>query len=492
MIGIVWFKRDLRLEDHAALHAAADGPVLPLYVVEPEYWRGADASWRQWAFTRGAVADLAARLPLVVRVGDAVAVLEALRERHGQVTLYSHEETGNLWTYARDRRVAAWARAQGVAWHEFPQHGVRRALRDRDRWSAFHARLMQAEPLPVPVLRFVDEACGTLPETPFPWADDGVIRPQPAGRAAALSLLAGFLAGRGADYRRGMSSPLTAGRVCSRLSPHLALGTLSMRQTLARAAAGGTIPATAIASFVSRLHWHCHFIQKLESEPAIEFENMHRGYDGLREDDFNAAHFAALTAGRTGWPLVDACVAMLRETGWLNFRMRAMLVSVAAYPLWLHWRPVGEWLATQFLDYEPGIHWSQLQMQSGTTGINTTRVYNPVKQALDHDPQGRFVRQWLPVLRRVPDSWLLEPWRMPASVQDACGVRIGEEWPQPLVELEAATRAAKQRLYERRGQASVRAAKTGIVQKHGSRRRPEGTASRAAPAAPDRQLSLDW
>lgn len=131
-------------------------------------------------------------------------------------------------------------------------------------------------------------------------------------------------------------------------------------------------------------------------------------------------------------------------------------------------------------------------MQSGTTGINTTRVYNPVKQALDHDPQGRFVRQWLPALRRVPDSWLLEPWRMPVSVQQACGVHLGQEWPQPLVDLETATRAAKQRLYERRGQASVRAAKAGIVQKHGSRRRPEGTSPRKRPAGDSPQLSLDW
>jgi len=200
---------------------------------------------------------------------------------------------------------------------------------------------------------------------------------------------------------------------------------------------------------MSRLHWHCHFIQKLETEPEIEWCNMHRGYDGLREAEWNQEHFLALTQNRTGWPLVDACVVMLRETGWLNFRMRAMLVSVAAYPLWLHWKPVGDWLATQFVDYEPGIHWSQMQMQSGTTGINTTRVYNPIKQARDHDPEGRFVRRWLPLLRKVPDSWLFEPWKMPPDVQRYCGVTVGDQgsgeqfWPIPPVDLDEATRIAK-------------------------------------------------
>jgi deoxyribodipyrimidine photo-lyase len=178
-----------------------------------------------------------------------------------------------------------------------------------------------------------------------------------------------------------------------------------------------------------------------------------------------------LIAGKTGWPLVDACVTMLRETGWLNFRMRAMLVSIAAYPLWLDWRPVGQWLARQFLDYEPGIHWSQLQMQSGTTGINIPRIYNPVKQAQDHDPQGVFVRRWLPAMQRVPDSWLFEPWKMPKTLQLEHDIVLGRDLSQPLVDLEDATRIAKKKLFALRGQSEVRAEKQAIIQKHGSRRR---------------------
>jgi deoxyribodipyrimidine photo-lyase len=281
---------------------------------------------------------------------------------------------------------------------------------------------------------------------------------------------------RSKRYRGGISSPLRAPEACSRLSTYITWGCVSLRevvQTTHAAMAHSDIDAAhrkGLKAFTSRLAWHCHFIQKLESEPAIEWRNMHRGYDDLREHEFDPRLFEALKEARTGWPLVDACVRMLNETGWLNFRMRAMLVSVAAYPLWLHWRPVGLWLGQQFLDYEPGIHWSQLQMQSGTTGINTTRVYNPIKQAQDQDPDGIFVRQWLPAMRRVPDTWLFEPWLMPPSVQAACGVVVGQDIPYPVVDLEVATRAAKDRLYARRKDPAVRAGKAAVIEKHASRR----------------------
>jgi deoxyribodipyrimidine photo-lyase len=506
---VVWFKRDLRLHDHAALHAAAlRGPVLCLYLVEPAQWQQPDAARQHYEFVRESLADLQQALQarggrLLVAHGEATDVLDRLWQAAPFAGLYSHEETGNGWSYARDRAVARWCRAHGLPWQELPQFGVVRRLHDRNQWQAAWEAQMAAPVLDTPA---------PLRWAPLPWPGDPLPaatalgldphdppRRQRGGRERGLAVLHAFLPGRARHYRGGISSPLSAPTACSRLSPYLAWGCLSLREVVqATRAAQATHPdprlRQGLHAFQSRLYWHCHFIQKLESEPAIEFENMHRGYDGLREDDWNAAHFDALVAGRTGWPLVDACVAMLRETGWLNFRMRAMLVSVAAYPLWLHWQPVGLWLARQFLDYEPGIHWSQLQMQSGTAGINTTRVYNPVKQAMDHDPKGHFVRRWVPALRRVPESWLLEPWRMPDSVQAAAGVRLGADLPVPLVDLEAATRAAKARLYARRGQDAVRAAKADIVRRHGSRRRPDSTARTASgsTSAASTQLTLDW
>ena len=512
---VVWFKRDLRVYDHAPLaHAAAHGPVLCLYVLEPSLWAQPDSALQHYQFLRESLRDLAQQLRdcgarLELAVGEVPDVLARLHALQPFARLVSHEETGNGATYARDRAVAHWCRQQGVVWQEWPQHGVVRRLPSREHWHRLWQAYMQAPSLPAPLP-------ASLQPVSLPWRDtwptpeavglgdahDPPLR-QRGGRTLGLQVLHDFLHERGAWYRGGISSPLTAPTACSRLSPYLALGSLGMREVVQATQRQQVLlqsqdaPQAArlrqgLAAFMSRMHWHCHFIQKLESEPALEWRNLHRGYDGLREDAWNPAHFDALQAGQTGWPMVDACVAMLRETGWVNFRMRAMLVSVAAYPLWLHWRPVGLWLARQFLDYEPGIHWSQMQMQAGTTGINTTRVYNPVKQAQDHDPRGVFVRRWLPALRRVPDAWLFEPWRMPPDVQARCGVRVGQDIAVPLVDLASATKAAKARVHALRAQEPVRAAKAAIVEKHGARRGTNlrNRNSRKAPAPLQRCLDL--
>lgn len=322
---------------------------------------------------------------------------------------------------------------------------------------------------------------------------------QRGGRPLALAVLRSFLNSRSLGYRGGISSPLSAPDACSRLSAYLAYGCISMREVvqMTRARIEELPPQAArhragLQAFMSRLYWHCHFIQKLESEPEIEWQNMHRGYDGLREASFNSAYFEALQQARTGWPMVDASVVMLRETGWLNFRMRSMLVSVAAYPLWLHWQPVGEWLATQFLDYEPGIHWSQLQMQSGTTGINTTRVYNPIKQAQDHDPQGLFVRRWLPAMRKVPDSWLFEPWKMPHNVRQSTDATAATQIHSPLVDLSTATRTAKEKLHALRKDDKVRAGKKAVIDKHASRKTFPTRRTSAKSQAATSQMGFDF
>lgn len=493
MLSVVWFKRDLRVHDHRPLAlAAARGPVLPLHIAEPELWAQPDASARQWAAMREALVELRRDLaalgqPLVLRVGSVVPLLARLHRRHGIAALFSHEETGNLWTYTRDRAVAAWCREAGVPWTEIPQCGVVRRLPTRDgwaaRWEAFMAEPVTPPPAALPPVPGIDPG-------PIPDAADLGLPPDPCpgrqrgGRMAALADLESFLDGRGRDYRRAMSSPLTAADACSRLSVHLAHGTLSVReaaQAAARRRRGMTDPAwrASLDSFASRLRWHCHFMQKLEDDPAVETRALHPAYRGL-EPSPDGARLTAWEAGRTGWPFLDACLRSLAATGWLTFRMRAMVASVAAHQLGLPWRVTGLQLARWFTDYEPGIHWPQVQMQSGITGINTIRIYNPVKQGYDQDPQGRFVRRWVPELAPVPDAFLQEPWRWDGAA--------GIDYPPPLVDHAQAARAARERMWGVRRLADFGRDADAIQAKHGSRRSGLPPTGRRRPAG---QLSLD-
>lgn len=500
---LVWFKRDLRVDDHAPLaQAAARGAVIPLFIYEPEGLHSAEFDGTHLQFLNESLADLDAALRgvggrLITRHGEAAAVLEDLRAATGAMRLVSHEETGNAITYARDRRVKRWSRAQGIEWIEVPQTGVVRALKNRDGWSRTWAVRMEAPIAATPMRVIVPDAissCGILSHEQLGVARVANVELQRGGTVAANTTLASFLDERGAPYSRAMSSPLTGEDHCSRLSTHLAFGTLSMRQVWQatnarrRALADGDPGlrkgwGAALRAFEARLHWHCHFMQKLEDEPRLEFENLHRACDGLRENDFSRERFEAWCAGRTGYPMVDACMRFVRARRWLNFRMRAMVVSFAAYDLWLHWREPAVWMGRHFLDFEPGIHFSQFQMQSGTTGINTLRMYNPTKQALDHDPEGVFIRRWVPELAAVPVPFLFEPWLLTTGDQSRYGVHLGVDYPMPIVDHKAAVAAARAKIAAVRRSAEGREQAREVVKKHGSRKRPSQPSTRGKRAA---------
>jgi deoxyribodipyrimidine photolyase len=422
MTTVVWFKRDLRTRDHAPLVAAANlgEPVIALYVIEDDYWQQPDTSGRQWCFIRDSLEDLDKQLrkagnQLVVLRGTVIGALSELKASHAIERVFCHQETGGQWTFERDKAVIQWCSDNQIEFREWHQFGVVRRLKDRDIWDKTWTELMRQ-----PVL----EAPGSVP---FAGAIQGVawrgIEPgataadrcpdrQTGGSIRGETLLASFLERRCVGYQYNISSPNTAVRACSRLSPHIAYGTVSLREIYQQAKAAGihrnTLPRKqkSLTSFRSRLHWR---------EPALH-------------------------------------------------------------------------LARLFTDFEPGIHYSQTQMQSGLTGINALRIYNPVLQSQKLDPHGEFIRRWIPELAGVPEEMIHTPWLMTPAQKAKFG---GNTYIAPVCDHEQAARAARKAVGDFRKQHVSREETGRVLHRHGSRKGSHQTRPKSASQPPpDNQLSL--
>ena len=509
---VVWLKHDLRLADHAPLRAAlASGEHLCLlYVVEPERMEQPDESVLHGSWDLANARSLLQQVETLggtmqIRVGKPEVILQKLHDEVGISGLQSHEESGLQWSWDRDKRVAAWCERHGVVWDEHPWNGVVRRLKDRDRWNSLRNRRMlesMVEPpsqLPThPTLPCMDES-GDV----FPAFTELVKTPLQPGEQAAHTWLDSFLTNRFADYLPTISNPATSPEGSSRLSAYLTSGVLSVRQvkhaiTSARRSPPEGVNVSVfrknIDAFASRVSWRCHFIQRLEMETSMNTQSINPELDEALAWVDDEKRFEAWAEGRTGWPFFDACMRSLKATGWINFRMRAMMQSVAAYTLWLPWQRTGNHLAQLFIDYEPGIHWSQIHMQSGITGINSVRAYSIIKQSLDHDMSGDFIRRWVPELAMVPSPAIHEPWTMSEEMQAATGVVIGQTYPKPIVDEHAARTAGVKAVHAARRKDEVKQRSANVYERHGSRarrfQRRKSAPRQPAKTVPNPQKSL--
>lgn len=476
-INIVWLKRDLRLQDHLPLYLAEKEtlPYLIIYAFEPDIISYSDTSLRHLQFQYHSVLQLNKKLKKYQKEvhifhAEIIAIFTEISKHFYINSLFSYQESGVQLTYQRDKQVAAFCNREGIKWQECQRDGIIRGIKNRENWDKKWFEFMHS-PLvintysikekidfanPYPLQKNLQKKLENYP-TQF----------QPAGEDYAVKYLQSFVNDRGKNYSKHISKPLESRLSCGRISPYISWGNISIKQAYLFVLEYSKQSAYkwAFSNFLTRLKWHCHFIQKFEMECSYETHCVNKGYELLNHTK-NETYIQAWKQGETGFPLIDACIKCLEKTGWINFRMRAMLVSFFCHHLDQDWRDGTYHLAQLFLDYEPGIHYPQFQMQAGTTGINIIRIYNPVKQSMEHDPKGTFIKQWLPQLQNVPEKYIHQPELMPILEQQLCGVLIGEHYPKPIIDIETAGKQARDKIWGHKKTDAVKNELNKIIIKH--------------------------
>ncbi len=464
-LSVVWFKRDLRITDHGPLYTAAmKGAVLPIYVIETEFWQQPDTSLRQWQFVHESLLELNEQLnklgqPLWVVEGQIEHVLDELHDHHGAFDLYSHQEVGNHWSSERNRRVDVWCREHGVTWTQTPANGVFKKSESRQNWSQQWQEYMSSAVFPTPTrIPFITMS----PMRPEIWPDklgiDSTACPQrqSGGRRSGIEALGNFLKQHSQLYKQNHEDCLLASSTCSHLGPHLTYGTLSVREVFQQTrkahrhykTKGDENWAASLMMFVSQLLKRSHYLQLFADAPEMEHQCLHTSYEGLFPREPDKERLTAWMLGRSGYPLIDAAMRNIRRQGWLNQRLRGVLISFACQDIWTNWREPALYLARMSTDYEPGVLYPQIQIQLGVTGIHPWHFEDPVALSQRMDTEGRYIRKECPELAELEGQDLYQPWLLSEAQQVMSSCVLGKDYPRPVVDPQTAILNAVHRYRE--------------------------------------------
>ena len=456
--AIVWFRQDLRLADQPALTEACQRAqqLLPLYIEEdaPDGILGRGSASRWWL--HHSLADLKHRLaevglPLIIRRGDPLKVLTELAvELSAGLVVWNRRYTpGGI---ARDADIKAALKQAGVEVRTFnsallfePWEVVRREGEPyrvfTPFWNAVRARGIPSAPLPVPTCfpsappatqTLALEALELLPK--IPW-DRGFYQHWRVGELAAHDQLEGFLAAIASDYDESRNLPYTQGT--SRLSPHLHFGEVSPRQLFHAVHLKTDAFGRGPACFLKELGWRefaYHLLYHFPNTSAHPLDGRFNAFPWVHPDPEVLRRWQR---GLTGFPIIDAGMRELWHSGWMHNRVRMITASLLTKNLRVDWRTGADWFWDTLVDADLAsntLGW-QWTAGCGADAAPFFRIFNPVLQGERFDPKGTYVRQWVPEIRGLPDRFIHSPWMASATDLDAWGVRLGVDYPLPLVDL---------------------------------------------------------
>ena len=441
-LNIVWLKRDIRTIDHEPLYEAENLKMnyIIVYLFEPNQINYFDSSKRHQHFIYRSILDINRKLceyrrKVNIFQSNATDFFTFITNKFNIRCVLSYQESGTMNSWKRDIAVKKILKSKNVIWKQFENQAVIRSLKNRDGWDKNWYVYANS-----PIINnkfslndfYLNKTKYDFSIEQFPFLKKYPDKFQPAGEEYAIKYLKSFLHNRAENYNYNISSPEKSRYSCSRLSPYLSWGNISVRYVYQNVKNHYNFNnyKRSFSSFLSRLKWRSHFIQKFEVDNSYEYKCINLGYEKMSYKN-NLELIEKWKNGNTGFPLIDASMKCLIENGWVNFRMRAMLVSFFCHYLEQSWKKGVYHLAKLFLDYEPGIHFTQFQMQAGVTGINSIRVYNPIKQSIEKDPKANFIKRWIPELSKINSDYIHRPWEL--TEIDLIDNPIPETYKSPIV-----------------------------------------------------------